>query len=114
VSEAWKGGSTREWRKIREAVLEDNRVTNGGLCRAQCVGICTGTASHAHHTLGRQITGDDPRFIVAICGPCNIHIGDPQKHPVSCAACVNVTFGPHAVASARGAQKLQPTIMTKW
>lgn len=32
---------------------------------------------HAHHTLGRARTGDDPRYIVGACETCNLWIGDP-------------------------------------
>lgn len=34
---------------------------------------------HAHHTLGRRRTGDDPRYIVGACEVCNLKIGDPSK-----------------------------------
>lgn len=107
MSKAWSKGSTRQWRAVRAMVLETNRVQNGGRCRARVVGVCSRYASHAHHTLGRNITGDDPRYIVAVCGPCNQHIGDPQTHPRECKACVNVNFGPKM-------ERLKPTILTKW
>jgi hypothetical protein len=32
---------------------------------------------HAHHTLGRARTADDPQYIVGACGVCNLKIGDP-------------------------------------
>lgn len=32
---------------------------------------------HAHHTLGRARTGDDPRYIVGACSTCNLWIGEP-------------------------------------
>lgn len=32
---------------------------------------------HAHHTLGRARTGDDPRYIVGACSTCNLKIGNP-------------------------------------
>lgn len=32
---------------------------------------------HAHHTLGRARTGDDPRHIVGACETCNLKIGEP-------------------------------------
>ncbi len=73
-SEAWPGGSTRAWRKIREQVLErDRRV-----CRLRLPG-CTYVATAVHHTVGRQVSGDDPRYLVAACQPCNTKIGDPQN-----------------------------------
>ena len=89
MSEAWRGGSTRQWRRIRAEVMEHNRIHYGGKCRAQVIGVCIQVAEHAHHTLGRNVTGDDPRFIEGVCGPCNIHIGDPQVHPRDCRKCVN-------------------------
>jgi hypothetical protein len=90
VSRSWEGGSTSAWRRVREEVL----LRDGGVCRAHADGwcarvrrphVCEGRAplagGHAHHTLGRAVTGDDPRFIVAACSACNLHIGDPtQQH----------------------------------
>lgn len=75
MSKSWEKGSTTEWRRIRRYVLGRDR----GQCRIRIQGTCTGTATHAHHTLGRAITGDDPMFIVAACAPCNLAIGDPMK-----------------------------------
>ncbi len=89
MSKAWANGSTRRWRRIRQAVLH----RDGYACRAHTDGwcnantdphTCLGTApldgpnpGEGHHTLGRQLTGDDPNHIVASCAPCNKHIGDP-------------------------------------
>jgi hypothetical protein len=62
---------------------------DGYRCRAHADGwcdlapgrhACTGRATHAHHTKGRAITGDDPRHVVASCEACNLHIGDPARH----------------------------------
>lgn len=33
-----------------------------------------------HHTHGKAVTGDDPRYLVAACEACNLHIGDPTQH----------------------------------
>lgn len=107
MSTAWAGGSTRAWRVLREMILEENRIKNGGRCRAGCKGICTSIANSAHHTLGRNVTGDDPRHIVAICSDCNLHIGDPQKHPKNCAACSHISWMPSRVVPT-------PTPRTKW
>jgi 5-methylcytosine-specific restriction endonuclease McrA len=81
----WEGGSTRAWRKMRAAVLQRDR---GRGCRAHREGWCarairktkhqcTDQPEHAHHTLGRALTGDDPNHIVAACEACNLYIGDP-------------------------------------
>lgn len=92
---SWDGGSTTAWRKVREEVLRRDAAQGWG-CRAHEEGWCEaagrdaphqcrGTApltgphpGHAHHTRGRRITGDDPRFIVSSCRECNLHIGDPS------------------------------------
>jgi hypothetical protein len=88
VSKAWRGGSTRAWRKLRAEILEANRVNNGGRCQAQVKHICSGLATIAHHTRGREVTGDDPRYIVGVCKPCNLHIGNPIEHEKKCRLCV--------------------------
>jgi hypothetical protein len=84
---AWQNGSTRAWRRLRAAVLARDRAVcrahgDGWCARARTAGrngehTCIRTATHAHHTHGRSATGDDPRFIVAACEPCNLYIGDP-------------------------------------
>lgn len=73
-------------------MLEYNRQNYGGRCRARVVGVCRGIATVAHHIRGRQVTGDDPRFIEGVCDPCNLHIGDPVTHPFDCTRCVNVQW----------------------
>ncbi|MFI6329868.1 HNH endonuclease [Micromonospora chersina] len=88
----WNRGSTRQWRRTRAYVL----ARDGYRCRAHEDGWCDrvpGThtctyrapldgpdAGHAHHVHGRAKTGDDPRWIVASCRNCNLHLGDPTKH----------------------------------
>jgi hypothetical protein len=82
---SWQGGSTRQWRIIRAAILQRDRTLgcrahrDGWCTRANRPGphTCTDVGEHAHHTLGRARTGDDPRFIVAACAACNLFIGDP-------------------------------------
>jgi len=91
VSRSWSRGSTRAWRRLRAQVLYRDQYR----CRAHADGwcarvpgphTCTGRApltgpdaGHAHHTLGRNVTGDDPRHIVASCSGCNAHIGSPES-----------------------------------
>ena len=84
-------GSTRRWREIRDAVLRRDgyrcRAHNDGHCDVvvskkahRCRGDGMVNVTHAHHTKGRRITGDDMRYIVASCEDCNLYIGDPSKH----------------------------------
>ena len=74
MSYSWQGGSTRAWRKLRAAVL----LRDGYRCQLKLDG-CEGTATHAHHTKGRAVTGDDPAHLVAACASCNLKVGDPQR-----------------------------------
>lgn len=90
MSKAWAKGSTSRWRRIRAAVLAANQADAGGKCQAAVQGVCTGQADTVHHTLGRAITGDDPRYLQAVCRACNLHIGEP------------------------GRQSPQPKVITKW
>src|SRR5688500_4881423 len=107
MSTVWAGGSTRAWRRIRDAVLEENRVKNGGPCRAGCRGVCTTIATVAHPVNGRHVTGDDPRCLVAICAEGNVHIGDPMQHPGDCSKCAHITWAPRN-------RDPKPTPLTKW
>jgi 5-methylcytosine-specific restriction endonuclease McrA len=75
VTNSWTKGSSRAWRQVRLFVL--NR--DGYLCQLR-LSCCTGLATEAHHVLGRQITGDDPQFIVASCKRCNLRVGTPSGH----------------------------------
>lgn len=85
MSQSWAGGHTRRSYALARRCLADNRATNGGRCVAALPG-CTGFAEQAHHVRGKAVTGDDPRFLAAICKACNAHIGDPQQHPAACCA----------------------------
>lgn len=80
MSKVWEGGSTTRWRKIRANILLQNKITNGGRCTLSTP-VCTGIADTVHHTLGRAITGDDPRYLVAACAACNGHLGQPNHRP---------------------------------
>lgn len=87
MSRTWARGSTTAWRKLRAFVLERDGYT----CQIRLHGVCIGSAplhaigdtpaGHAHHTLGRSVTGDDPDHIVAACAPCNLATGDPLDQP---------------------------------
>jgi len=75
MSQTWEGGSTRAWRKRRMETLD----RDGHQCQLRLEG-CTGRATHVHHTLGRSVTGDDPRYLVGACESCNLKTGDPTRH----------------------------------
>lgn len=81
MSKGWRGGSTRAYRKVRAAILLNNQATNAGQCTVQVPDVCTGRADCVHHTKGRAVTGDDPRYMVAACTACNLHIGQPIIDP---------------------------------
>lgn len=76
MSHDWSRGSTRAWRRIRAFVLARDHHT----CRIKIDGTCISTATHVHHLHGKA-TGDDPRFLVASCAPCNLKTGDPMRAP---------------------------------
>ena len=75
MSKAWSGGSTRDWRRRRALVL----ARDGHRCQLKLKG-CTTKATHAHHTGGREVTGDDMAHLVAACQHCNLATGDPRSH----------------------------------
>lgn len=87
MSKSWRGGSTRAWREKRARVLLANANANRGRCQLNvgrecarhgkpCPGICTGRATQVHHSRGKA-HGDDERYLVASCEPCNLHVGQP-------------------------------------
>ncbi|MEC3975097.1 HNH endonuclease [Amycolatopsis sp. H20-H5] len=76
MSKTWEGGSTRAWRKVRAFVLE----RDGYRCQVRRDNGCTTVATHGHHLGGREVTGDDPDFVVASCEHCNLSEGDPRAH----------------------------------
>jgi hypothetical protein len=81
MSKCWPKGSDRRWRNTRSQILTNNQVNNRGQCTLQIPGVCTGLADTVHHTHGRCATGDDPRYLAAVCTACNLKIGDPTKGP---------------------------------
>jgi 5-methylcytosine-specific restriction endonuclease McrA len=64
--------STTAWRKVRAYVLK----RDGGRCQVKLEG-CKTIADCVHHLRGRAL-GDDPRYLVASCTPCNLQVGDPR------------------------------------
>lgn len=85
MSRSWRGGSTRAWRRLRASVLArygyacQLRLPGTWVTRDGVLRRCAGRADTVHHTLGRAVTGDDPRFLVAACTACNLKIGEPSK-----------------------------------
>ena len=87
MSKTWAKGSTRAWRRLRDTIL----ARDGYRCRLRLPGEwvnrkgqhvrCKVVADCVHHTLGKSITGDDPRYLVAACTPCNLKVGEPAKQP---------------------------------
>lgn len=85
MSEAWRGGSTRRWRKLRAAILvRDGEICRVGPERAErgARDVCTYRATQVHHLDGKA-AGDDPARLVASCAPCNLAEGDPTERPNS-------------------------------
>jgi 5-methylcytosine-specific restriction endonuclease McrA len=76
---AWDKGSTRRWRRIRAAILAENQHTHDGRCQLAIANVCTGQADCVHHVLGRAVTGDDRRYLVAACRACNLSVGEPDE-----------------------------------
>jgi 5-methylcytosine-specific restriction endonuclease McrA len=82
-SQRWAKGSTTQWRRVRALVLD----RDGWRCQIKLPGEwvtrhgqarrCLGRATQAHHTRPREVVGDDPRYLVAACAPCNRRVGDP-------------------------------------
>ena len=78
MSRSWRGGSTRQWRKIRKAILTANQDENAGRCALAVPGVCTGTAEQVHHVRGKAY-GDRALDLVAVCRSCNLHVGNPSR-----------------------------------
>lgn len=84
MSKAWKGGSTRAWRRLRLYVLERDRwqcQLKAEGCTAPEVDDLRHQTAHVHHVHGRDTTGDDPAHLAATCQTCNLKAGDPARHP---------------------------------
>lgn len=79
MSRSWAGGSTSRWRKLRAAILLANQAENRGRCQLAIPNVCEGQASQVHHIKGKA-HGDDPKWLVACCQACNLHVGNPMRH----------------------------------
>lgn len=82
-SKAWKNGSTRKWKNLRRRILD----RDGWICQA-CGQLIDPQlkpphqdSGAVHHTMGRAITGDNPRYLVATHMHCNRAIGEPKQDP---------------------------------
>ena len=80
MSKSWEGGTTYAWKVLRKQILEANAMHNRGRCTLGIPGTCSQIATQVHHTVGKAVTGDDPRYLAAVCKPCNQAVGDPQRH----------------------------------
>lgn len=82
MSRAWRGGSTRAWRKLRTLVLNRDAWTCQ-LCQQHINPTLTPPhprSATVHHTKGKAY-GDDPRYLVAAHRECNMEVGDPTATP---------------------------------
>ena len=75
MSKSWSRGSSRSWRKIRAQVLLRDQYR----CQLR-LAQCTTIATTVHHTVAREVAGDDPAHLVAACSWCNQSTGDPRRH----------------------------------
>jgi 5-methylcytosine-specific restriction endonuclease McrA len=60
--------------QVRAEVLDRDRHR----CQLRLSG-CTTVATQVHHTQARELVGDDPRYLMGVCQPCNGRAGDPTK-----------------------------------
>ena len=80
-SKAWRSKNTRAWRRVRLAVLDRDKW----ICQL-CKQPIDPRLKHphpmsaqVHHTLGRAVSGDDPRYLVAAHRACNVAEGEPGR-----------------------------------
>lgn len=73
TSRRWKG-TTATWRRVRLAVLARDNYR----CQLRLTG-CTTTATQVHHTAPREVSGDNPAYLLAACAQCNNRLGDPSR-----------------------------------
>lgn len=81
MSNVWARGSSAEWRRTREEVMEAYRDPLTGVVKCQIAhqDICTGVATSVHHTRSRRIHGDDKRWLLPACQACNNREGSPES-----------------------------------
>jgi 5-methylcytosine-specific restriction endonuclease McrA len=82
MSKGWKGGSTSEWRKLREIVFK----RDGAIC-VQC-GEDERTKLHIDHIIPKRLVGDSGDQLdnlQVLCQKCNLSKGgrffDEVSHP---------------------------------
>lgn len=75
--DSWTGGSTRRWRRFRQAKLDHNIEHNDGLCQYGCGRLAT----EVHHEGG--FTTDRERFewrrLRALCHECHAEATQGQS-----------------------------------
>jgi hypothetical protein len=87
MSQAYRKGYTRYSAQVARAVQERDghrcmlALPGEWTTRTGQVRRCLGRSDCAHHTRGRQVTGDDPLYMVAACTPCNLRVGQPSTLP---------------------------------
>lgn len=79
MSRSWRDRKDyRRYRNIRAVILAINVEENDGKCTLAIPNVCTGLADQVHHTKGKEY-GDDPKYMVAACKACNLHVGQPGR-----------------------------------
>lgn len=74
MSSNWHGGSSAGWKKVRVLV-----IARDAECKLRTSSKCNGRPDTVHHTQDRAVVGDDPRYLIAACGPCNFAFGSPTQ-----------------------------------
>ncbi|MFF5992594.1 HNH endonuclease [Prauserella flavalba] len=80
MSKTWKGGSSRAQRAARAFVL-DRDAWVCQLCGKpipRAARTPHPDSAEAHHTVARELVGDNPEYMVASHRRCNQKAGDPR------------------------------------
>ena len=74
---SWSGGSTRRWRRVRQAKLDQNAEDNDGLCEYGCGRL----AVEVHHEGGFRTEAEryDRRRLRALCHECHAEATSAQS-----------------------------------